>query len=66
MIGFKSAAKDIGYCAEDMYTVTLPTDIDSDGLNRKTSLKFVNLAYEKKHSNDQGLYSRSKEWKMVI
>ena len=65
MIGYKSKAKDIGDCAEDQYTVTLPLDIDNDGLNRRTSLKFVNLAYEKKNNQDLGLKSRAKEWKMV-
>ena len=65
MIGYKSKAKDIGDCAEDQYTVTLPLDIDNDGLNRRTSLKFVNLAYEKKNNQDQGHKSRAKEWKMV-
>lgn len=64
MIGYKSDSKDIEGCTGNKYMPTRAMDIDNNGLNQKTSLMFVNLAYRKRARSSRGP-KQEKYWKEV-
>lgn len=67
MLGYTAGSKDIPDCAND-YIVTIPIHIGDDGVNTKSHLQYINLAYatDQKQLNSLGVQKTGKKiWRTV-
>lgn len=68
MIGHHTESKDIKNCGPDDYLLTLPMELDEEGINKKVKLKYINIAYTTKRKSghhDGSVDKNDKTWKIV-